>query len=127
MRAIDPNFLYGVGVLILAVNLLTYPTIVLFGSATALAEILVRFYWMAAIFFSIPFILGVFLDQRLSIALKVFCVMAVLLVLFLIVFVLPFSVRTYKFDLLTTVVSVLGFGALLLSVKLLFSNKMFLQ
>jgi len=127
MKAIDPNFLYGIGLLLLGINLLFYPAIVVLGAGSEYAEIFRKFFWLAAICFSIPLILGLFLDQRFPAVLKFFCVVAVLLVLFLIVFVLPFSVRTYKFDLLTTCVSVLGVGALIFSSKLLFSHKIFLQ
>jgi len=66
------------------------------------------------------------LDQRLTDNLKFVCFVLIALMLFLIVFLFPFTVRTYKFDLLTTSISILGVVTLICSVKLLSSQKVFL-
>lgn len=108
MKHTNVDLMYGIGGILLSINLLIYPVWVLIGVDTGVHFLLKRIFWICGSSFAIPLLIGLIMDPRMGVWLKI-CIGFFLLILVAVVVVLfPFSVRTYTFDVLTSFVSVAG-------------------
>lgn len=108
MKRIKKSMFYFLAGLLLGIHLIIYFIWYLIGSDSNVDYGLRQFFWVCGIGFIVPLFLGLFFDERFGLSLKFGLSALASLVALFTIFILPFSVRTYRLDFLTLTISLLG-------------------